>query len=146
MKTKKIKKTNKKNQTAPRKKVRSYEAHYLALALIAVLVVEGVAGTYISAADWKSGVAVLDFSSTMPQTLQQINYVFEGVNQFYQIAATEMIPVLDLSNNGPIDNGALVASSVYEFYQQSSNQMASLIDFSHTAAWHGSVAGISVSR
>jgi|GEM_PF-2421056 hypothetical protein len=159
---KKIKKTkaNKIKAAVPkRKKIRQYEAHYLPLALVALLLVEGFFGTAIHASDWKQGLAVLDISQTVAQTssdvamtLRPVGDGYNGVEQFYQVAATQMAQLLDLSQNNPIDQVALIGSSVNEFYQQAATQMASMLDFSANSSsssnspWSSRVAGSSISR
>ena len=151
--TKKTKTKNKSKKPASKRIARqkNYEAHYLALVLIGLLLVEGYLGTTTSLSDWQQGVAVLDMSQAVAQTSSDLAVVFQpvtntidGVNQFYAIAANEMAQVLDLSGSDNFADLGFVTDGVYNFYQQASVQMAGLLDVSPENSWPARVAGASV--
>lgn len=152
--TKKSKKKNKKKPVAKKiSRIKNYEPHYLALILIVFLLFEGYLFTGTNWSDWKHGMAVLDISNAVTETvydvrsvLQPVSDVVTGVDKFYQLAATEMTKLLDLSQNGPIDQISLVAGSVSEFYEQASVELATLLDMSNTSSWPGNIAGASISH
>jgi hypothetical protein len=133
-------------------KAKGYEAHYLAVILIAFLLLEGLLITSTQVSDWQRGVSVLDMSTAVAQTssdfmlvMQPVADAIAGVNQFYQIAATEMMYVLDLSEYDPLYELSLVIGGVNAFYQEATVQLTQLLDFSDTASWPAQIAGVSVS-
>lgn len=132
---------------------RGYEAHYLAVILIAFLLLEGFLFTSTQSRDWQKGIQVLDMSSAVAQTTSDLRVVMqpivdavEGVNEFYQIAATEMMHVLDISGQNPLEEVALVTEGVYDFYQSASQELTYLLDVSERSSWPARVAGVSVSH
>jgi hypothetical protein len=145
----------KKSVSKPATKVvraKKYESHYLAIALIAFLLLEGIFITSTQAVDWQKGVTVLDISSSVSQTMSDLEVTLQpvietasNVNQFYQIAATQMMWLLDLSSNNPIDQVAQVTNGVTEFYNQATIELAYLFDMSSAGSWVGNVSGASVS-
>ncbi|MBX4186858.1 MAG: hypothetical protein KW802_01180 [Candidatus Doudnabacteria bacterium] len=147
-------KTKIKTKRAVRKvnKVKHYEPHYLAIALLAFTLVEGLLFTTTKPADWQSGLAVLDVSSAVSTTVADTSFILQpvgdavsGVNQFYEVSATAMIDLLDMGDEGPIAQLTFVTDSVYEFYQQASSEMMALLDVTETMNWSPQVAGASVS-
>ncbi len=146
MKTK-IKPTSK----SKNKRGKSYSKEYLALAVLVLLLGEGGLFARTQPADWQQAATLFDLSSSLGQTAAEIQIFFspmamvvDGVNEFYQQAATAAIPLLDMSQ---ADNEAgEVIMAVSTFYDQASTQMAQLLDFSSAAGDIGSVAGISIQR
>jgi hypothetical protein len=136
-------------------KARNYESHYLLIALAAFLLLEGILMTSTTTEDWQKGVAVLDVSTTVSQTmadikvtLQPINEVVANVDQFYQLAANEMTEVLDLSDADMFSEVALITGGIAEFYQEATDQMIALLDrssWSESSLWTGNIAGTSIS-
>jgi len=149
---KKIKKKNKAvTKKVYKKKVHQYEAHYLAFVLIAFLLIEGFLFTNTGTRDWQKGISVLDVSAPVMQTVADVSTLMQpvsdavvGVNEFYQVSATAMIELLDMSEDGPISEISFVTNSVNNFYQEASIEMASLLDMSEVSSWPAQVAGVSV--
>jgi hypothetical protein len=144
-KTKKIKKSAPSVKKVSRKN--NYEAHWLAIILIAFLLLEGFTLTSTTPADWQRGASVLDVSADVAVLMEDMSTTFEpivsairGVDQFYKLSAVEMMKILDLSDSDPLADVVLVIDGVHEFYDESSNQLAGLLDYS---AGFGSVAGAS---
>lgn len=147
---KKIKSTKK--VSSRRVQARNFEAHYLAIILVVFLLLEGYFVSSTQLADWQKGMRVLDISTAVTQTTTDISLVMQpvtdavkGVDQFYQLSATAMIELFDMSQEGPGSQIGFVTDSVYEFYQQASIETASLLDVSSVSAWPSQVAGVSVS-
>ena len=140
-------KTNKKEKTITRTRrprARQLSAQYLAIVLGVVLVVEGLAMGSVSTANWRFGVQVLDVSGGVSQTAADLQValapaaaVVRSVNNFYQLAATEMAYLLDASDQTA--QLADIYNGVAAFYSQASRQMALLLDVSGPA---GQVSGI----
>lgn len=152
-----MKKTNskraKKINKVARRRTKKYPVHYLAVILALALVLEGVLFGITTGPDWRDAIQIIDVSSGVTEvsnnlstTFQPIADVFSDVNQFYQLSATEMTEVLDLSNSNIGSELELVYNGVSEFYQQASSQMASVLDISSVKSWSGQVAGVSISR
>jgi len=149
-----MKKTKKQSKAPAVKKTaraRQYEAHYMALILIGFLIVEGLFITQTHTADWQYGAAVLDIStqvaSDAANVINPVSDVVSGINQFYQIAATEATPLFDISQSDPIGDLSFIAGGVSEFYSQAATQMAQLLDLSDSGnSWSGNVAGASTIR
>ena len=152
---KKIKRKTKSEKPAAGKKTvraKSYESHYLALALIGFLLLEGTLFSITTTADWQRGAAVLDMSGAISQTVTDVQTVFEpittaasGVVQFYSLATDQMTQLLDLSGADTFSDITMVTSGVTEFYSQAATQMAQLLDVSSVSSWPASVAGASTS-
>ncbi len=152
MKTKMKKKTTKKLSVKKTRGTKTYEAHYLLFILAAFLVIEGILIGSSTTADWQKGLAVLDVSSHVSQTATDFQIAFEpiaevvsNVHQFYQLSATQMAILLDVSDYNMLAGVELVTNSVAEFYTQATNQMIALLDMTHAKIFNGSVAGISIS-
>ncbi len=151
---KKVTKTkNKRRKTVSKKIARAkrIESHYLAIIIIAFVLLEGFLITSTHLTDWQNGFEVLDMSTSMTQTgsdfaavVQPISDAISGVNEFYEVAANEMMVVLDISNTNPMEEVNLITGGIYEFYQEASVQMASLLDVSDITAWPAQVAGVSI--
>lgn len=152
MKTK-TKKKNKVAKTTTKKVVRSqkFESHYLAIVLIAFLLLEGILISSASTVDWQKGFAVLDVSQSITQAtsdlavvLTPVTETINNVDTFYQLAATEMTSLLDLSDNNPTIELVQIFDGVAAFYEQAATEMIALLDMSTATSWP-SVAGASVS-
>jgi hypothetical protein len=135
---------------AKKARTKKYEAHYLAIVLIAFLLLEGTLISSTQAVDWQTGTSVLDLSFAVAQTSQDLAVAFspvtntiEGVNQFYALATDQMMGLLDLSGTDPLNEVSLVADGVNSFYQQAATQMAQVLDMPSMSSWPGNVAGIS---
>jgi hypothetical protein len=136
----------------PRKpKEKHFHVSYLALAVAGLLILEGILFSTASAADWKAGVSILNLSQPIQQTSQTFMMTIkpmvetvEGINSFYQQAATAATSLLDLSGqeSGMEDIFAVVSN----FYDQASQQMAQLIGLPQGSYYIGHVSGISIER
>jgi hypothetical protein len=152
MKTK-TKKKNKIVKTQVKARSKKYESHYLVIVLVVFLLLEGVLITSAQAADWQYGFQVLDMSSSIAQTSADLSVTFEpianaitGVDQFYQLTATEMSSLLDLSSVNPVGQIATISGGVYEFYQSAATELTALLDLTSIGSvWSGNIAGVSVS-
>lgn len=149
-KTKISPKRGKNNRSRGQKK---YSPHYLAIVLAVVLILEGALFNITSTADWQKASTILDMSIAVAQTSQDLIATFEpmievaqGVNQFYQLAATQMMELLDLSDSRFGSEVTLVYMGVANFYWQAASQMEGLLDESSIASWPATVAGVSISR
>lgn len=131
------------------KRSKKYPSHYLAVALLLSLVVEGIVFGSATPAGWRDAGKLLDMSGEVSQTVtdtaeffQPIAYTVSAISQFYSLATDQMMILLDLSQS--FSEAAIVYEGVGEFYQQASTQMAGLLDASHTSIWPGRLAGISI--
>ena len=146
-KTTKIKKVAK-------RRAKKYPVHYLAMVLILALILEGVLFGITTGPDWRAAIQVIDVSSGVTEvsnnlsaTFQPIVEVYSDVNQFYQLSATAMIPILDLSNSNFGSEFAMVYDGMSKFYQQASIQMADVLDISSSVNPRlGQISGISIQR
>jgi hypothetical protein len=130
---------------------KKYESHYLAIVLIAFLLLEGCLISATNTSDWQKGLQVLDVSGAVSQTFSDATLVFQpvtmaadNINQFYVLASDQMAQLLDLSGTDPLNEVSMVASGVNDFYQQSAIQMAQMLDMSSLSSWPGNLAGSSV--
>jgi hypothetical protein len=156
--------TKKKVKTTPRvakrraslvqsRRAKKYPVHYLAVILALALILEGVLFGITTGPDWREAVQLIDVSNGVTEvshnlsvTLQPIADVFSDVNQFYQLAATEMIKILDLSDSSMGSELGAVYDGVETFYQQASVQMADVLDISSATPWSGQISGISIEK
>jgi hypothetical protein len=130
-------------------KTKTYEAKYLGVILVAILLIEAGLFNINSNSTLQKGFAVLDLSQTVSETSQNLSFAFQpmtdaidSINQFYQAASTQMIGLLDMS--GSMNDVADVYNGVNDFYQSASTQMAELLDFSRSSPWSGNIAGASI--
>lgn len=143
-------KTNKtKTVRTVKSKEKSYPAIYLVALLAAVLLLEGFLLGVATPSAWQSGLQVLDisdgFTMMVDDTMWAIEPLFvqaQNVEKFYQLAATELIAIMDLEERDPL----IVAKSVYSFYELASMEMEKMLDFSNEFAYFPQVAGASISR
>lgn len=142
---KKMKKNSKRSENHP--------PHYLALALIALLLIEGVIGTATSAADWQNGLSMLDVTSAVSEVSSDVAKTFEpmvetvlNINLFYGMSTNHMTELLDLSDYDLFEEVNNVVSGVNDFYDQASTQMIAILDFSSTSTWPARVAGVSIEK
>lgn len=149
-KTKTKLKTNK-NPRTRRQKVKAYPAHYLAIVLAVILLFEGWLFGSSTASDWQNAIVILDVSEQVNETQSDLIEFFqpmfqtaEDVNQFYQLSATTMIELVDLSSSGFGSEVEFVYDGVSNFYALASEQMAIVLDVSETPVLHGGVAGITL--
>jgi hypothetical protein len=125
-----------------------YPAYYLAVILSVVLFFEGFL-MGVSDKVWEESLQVLDISASVNQVVDDMTMVVEPlmdqisyVNNFYQIAATETIALLDFSEQDIM----MFPRGVNEFYRLASIEMANMLDFSEQVAYWPQVAGASISR
>jgi hypothetical protein len=154
--TKKIKKSAKSSRPNQISKQRAakYSAHHLAIILTSVLVLEGILFSFSTQSDWQKATALLDVSAGVSETTGDVAATFQpvvdlvdSIDQFYQLSATEMMRLLDLSDSGVGSEAALVYNGVSDFYQQSSLQMAQLLEVSnYLQTFQPIVAGASIVR
>jgi hypothetical protein len=140
-------KTKRKKQNS--KNGKSYPALYLAVALSAILLLEGFLLGAATPGAWQQGLQVLDISSHVDVAMSDMVVVVEpffqmysDVNTFYQMAATELIAMLDF---GEQDYFAFFRG-VGEFYELASIEMENMLDLSDQFVGMGQVAGASISR
>ena len=144
-----------KKKTKNKKKIvsknKNFESHYLAIILVVFLLVEGYFISSTQLSDWQKGMKILDVSEYVTRTTSNVSFIMQpvseavaGVDTFYQLAATAMTEILDMSSEGPIDQVSQVTSGVNEFYQQASWQITDLLDVSSVSSWPAQVAGVSV--
>src|ERR1043166_395912 len=106
-------------------KIKKYPAHYLALALIGTLVLEGVLFNISTPADWQVGASVLDMSSAVLELGHDMTTFFQpladtvsDVNLFYSLGADQMAQVLDMHESFSVV--AIFYDGVNEFYERAS--------------------------
>ena len=128
-----------------------YEVQYLAIILVTFLLIEVMLFSIAGPADWQAGADVLDMSEAVSLVATDLADVFEpitdtvaNVNQFYQLAATAMTELLDMSGKNFLSPVSTILIGVNDFYQQSADQMALLLDLSPKPV-QPMVAGISIS-
>lgn len=139
-------KKNKKTSKSKRKK----DSNYMAIILASVILVEGLLLGASASASSESAVKVLDLSSAYHATAGDLETVFmpfmdqfKNVEAFYNLAATEMINLLDTNESDIF----LFPKGVFEFYRLASLEMEEMLDVTRTALWangSGEVAGASV--
>lgn len=129
---------------------KDHHPSYLLVALVTLLLIEGILFTNTVSADWREAGSVFDMtgqvrevSADVAMAVQPATDFVIGVNRFYQLSATAMMKPLDISPQSPFEELNLVVDGVIVFYEQTSAQMASLLDMSGSAAWPGKVAGVS---
>jgi hypothetical protein len=134
-----MKKQTQKKSKKSVKKARHYPPEYLALILAGVLILEGALFGISTNADWQRGTALLDLTPAISEMSISLAEVFEpvisftqDVNQFYQLAANEITPLLDLSDVAGSEV-AFVYNSVYAFYHEASVQMEIVLGISNVA-------------
>lgn len=139
----KTKKESKRGETI------SYPAHYLAIALSLVIFFEGFMLGASTPQVVTNAFHVLDISASINQVVSDLGYVFEPmikqayyINEFYQLAATEITPMLDWSDSDLL----MFPRSVLEFYDMATTEMAYLLDFSDQFENMPQVAGIAIFR
>lgn len=130
------------------KAAKKYRPHHLAAVLTSILILEGILFGATSSVDWQKSAAVLDVSSGVADTAQDLAATFqpmidltESINRFYELSAVEMMQLLDFSGSGVPDIG-YIYNGVADFYQQSSIQMAQLLDLSNASFWPSKVIGL----
>ncbi|MEJ0021973.1 MAG: hypothetical protein WDN47_05410 [Candidatus Doudnabacteria bacterium] len=134
-------------------RVKKYPTHHLVTILTCVLVLEGILFAVSTPADWLNAANILDVSGGVSETMQETIVTFQpmidvvrGINQFYQLSATQMMRLLDLSDSGAGQEIGYIYNGVADFYQQTSSQMAQLLDVSDNRLWTPKVSGISIQR
>ena len=150
----KTKSKSKVKTKSTRVKIKKYPAHYFAIILVSALVIEAGFFNFTTAANWQNAVSVLDISAQVAQTSSDMSVVFQpitdtiaNVNQFYALSTTAMTQLLDLSDSAPTYEFSFIYNGVAEFYNQASQQMASVLDMSsQMQSISGTVAGISISK
>lgn len=122
---------------AARKKDRQYPAYYLAAVLAGILLLEGFLLGAATPQAWSEAMQVLDVSASVQVVTADLAYVFEPmldqvgyVEEFYQLAATELMYLFDASD---VDHTAFFRG-VNQFYYLASVEMETLLDFSDSIA------------
>jgi hypothetical protein len=137
-------KTKRKN-----KKEKSYPAYYLAAILAGVLILEGLLLGAATPQAWQHGLEVLDISSdvslVMSDTFTAVEPMLvqmDHITEFYNIAESEMIVILDASDSDVL----AFPKAVNEFYTLASVELEEMLDLSESFAYWPRVAGASISR
>ncbi|MEO8065775.1 MAG: hypothetical protein ABI643_02880 [Candidatus Doudnabacteria bacterium] len=135
----KINSKNKKINRISKLRKKQYPTFQLAVVLAAVLILEGALFLSSNRADWQKAVGVLDMSGEISVTVQNMSLAFQpmietaqDVNMFYQEATTQMMQLLDLDGTGVGSEFVYIYNGVYDFYQQSSGQLAAIFDVSNS--------------
>jgi hypothetical protein len=138
-----------KTKATKRRGEQQYPAYLIAVILSAMLLLEGFLLGVATPGAWEKGLEVLDISSAVQAVASDVAVVveplmeqYDNVNTFYQMAATEMMVMLDVSDTDPF----AFFRGVNEFYRLASIEMAELLDFSDDLAALPQVAGASISR
>lgn len=145
----KMKAKTKSSKTKSSRKEKNYPAYYLAVVLAGVLILEGLLLGAATPTAWQDGLEVLDVSSAVDVVMSDSYTVVEpmltqmdSINEFYQIAATEMISLLDASEY----DAFAFPKAVNRFYELASIEMEKMLDLSDSLAYWPRVAGASISR
>lgn len=151
-KTKKITKaTTVKKITRVKNTRQHFHVSYLAVAIIMLLILEGLLFTFSSQAAWKEGVSILDMGPAISETVDDLAYTLAPVtetvsmvNKFYSLATDAAMELLDLK--GSETELLLVINSVTDFYIRSSIAMEELITITPITIRMPQVAGTSISN
>jgi hypothetical protein len=139
-----------KQKQTKKHKAHHYHAAYLFVAIALLLLIE--AGFMSATPDTiQTSTQILDMSSAVKEvgtdlvavTQPMIDTVTD-INQFYQLATTAMMQVLDLSDLDPTQSLSFITDGVNSFYDQASTQMAEVLDLSNSQSWPARVAGVSI--
>jgi hypothetical protein len=113
---------------------KSYPVHLLAAVLMVVVFVEGMVFGGATAHDVNVSLQVLDMSASVSQTVSDLQTLaapvaltVRGINQFYEMAATETMFLLD---NNIVPNMTTMISDILKFYSIASREMAAALDLS----------------
>jgi hypothetical protein len=130
----KAKKRSKLSRHLKRHLKKSYPVHLLAAVLMVVVFVEGMVFGGATAHDVNTSLQVLDMSASVAQTVSDLQTLaapvaitVHGVDQFYEMAATETIFLLD---NNIVPNMTEVVDNIIRFYSVASREMALALDLS----------------
>jgi hypothetical protein len=125
-------------KSATKQSAGNYPAYYLAVALAGILLLEGLLLGAATPQAWSEAVQILDVSSSVQAVTADMAFLFEPMfNQvaytedFYQMAATEVIYLFDVSDHDPL----VFIKGVSEFYYLASVEMESLLDLSDSLAF-----------
>lgn len=145
----KAKTKTKKTTTKRVRQEKNYPAYYLAVILAGVLILEGLLLGAATPKAWQHGLEVLDVSSGIENVLndsfsavEPMLVQIDSINEFYQMAATEMMVLLDASDSDIL----AFPKAVNEFYTLASTEMEEVLDLSDSFAYWPRVAGASISR
>lgn len=137
------------NSKRGKSKAVSYPAYYLALVLGLMILLEGFMVGVATPKSVSDGLAVLDMSGSVTQVVSDFSAAIapmmdqvSSITKFYQLAATELASMLDMSNSDIL----MFPKGVLEFYDLASVQMAQLLDFSDQYTNMPKVAGMSIFR
>jgi hypothetical protein len=140
---------NKKKRVRSTKKEKTYSAYYLAIILSLVMIMEGFLLGVATASSWDKAIDILDVSHAVNAVMADVAFVveplmdqFEYVNEFYQLSATEMTTLLDLSESDPL----IFPKSVLEFYELASIELEEMLDLSENFSHFPQVAGAAIHK
>jgi hypothetical protein len=144
-----MKAKTKSSKVSMTRKEKNYPAYYLAVVLAGVLILEGLLLGAATPSAWQHGLEILDVSSGMNLVLSDSYSVvepllvqMESINEFYQLAANEMMFLLDASHADVL----AFPKAVNEFYELASIEMEEMLDLSDNIGYWPRVAGTSISR
>lgn len=111
-----------------------YPVYLLAIALGAVMFVEGMVFGVASGADVKDAMSILDMTGLVQEVSRDLSVIAEpmvmvvtGIYRFYQLAATELIA---LFTGTDLSTFTMPYTAVYQFYQASADEMYRVLDLS----------------
>jgi hypothetical protein len=139
----------KKASPSKSRKEKHYPAVMLALVLAGVLMLEGLLLGAATPSAWQESLQILDISQDISlvvsdtyEAVEPMLAQIDHVTEFYEMAATEMMVLLDASDSDPF----VFVRGVSEFYQLASVEMEQILDFSDQVSVFPRVAGSSISR
>jgi|SRR3989344_1642295 len=147
-KTKAVNQISAAKASKPKTVGKHHKVSYLALAIIGLLVLEGLLFAYSSKPAWQEGVVILDMGPAVTETVDDLEVTLSpvmetvsAVNRFYFLATDAAMELLDLK--GSEKELLLVINSVTDFYFLASVQMEHLLDMNHQIINQPQVAGAS---
>jgi hypothetical protein len=140
---------NKKVTVRGNSKEKNYPAYYLALVLAGVLILEGLLLGAATPRAWQHGLEILDISQGVELVANDSYWAIEpmlvqmdSIQEFYDLAATEMMVLLDASESDVLS----FPKAVNEFYRLASIEMEKVLDLSENISYWPRVAGTSISK
>jgi hypothetical protein len=131
------------------RKEKNYPAYYLALVLAGVLILEGLLLGAATPKAWQHGLEILDVSQGVDLVMTDSYWAVEpmltqidSIHEFYELAATEMMVLLDASESDVLS----FPKAVNEFYRLASVEMEKVLDLSENMSYWPRVAGTSISK
>jgi hypothetical protein len=145
----KSKSTTTKKRTPRAKK---YPIHVLVIAVALLVSAESALILNATPSDWKAGVAILDVSDGVRDTIADVKFAFApaadtyvAVNEFYNQSAVASTQLLDASSS-QVDP-LMAVTGINNFYEVASRELTHILDLSnYTSSFQPQVAGANVTR